>query len=565
MSNDLFIDGLKPRQSRRENLDSSKMNQARFSSGHVHLEFGDSTTTRSSRREINKIVEETKLVKKTPVLKNNPIPKFNTTSSTNRPVARPKSYARDVLGISDDEIELDSEELVLEHRARRRMRKATREPKFKKFIFQHKFLSFIIAPAVVFLFIAFFWGNSILLRITNGQSGIFDFLRTAASGNATLKTGADGRTNVLIFGTSGYDMSGREGDGVHDGAQLTDSIMVLSIDQASKDVAMISLPRDLKTKTCTIAEKINELYFCANPRGDNESVGANALKTRVESILGLELQYYIHLNWLSLIQIVDAIGGITVTVDNDISDDMTGTFLKAGVPANLNGERALGLARARHGTVNGDFTRGESQQKIIIAIKNKISAMNFGIPEIINLANILGENIRSDLNSDTIYAGAKIFSSTNFESIRQIPLIGADNNYLTTGSIKGISYVYPIAGVNDYSKIQSYLKGALTKNPLVLENAKIAVLNGSGVDGAAAIEQQELEKANFKVSSIGNAPAGQYFEKIYLYQINSKPATKEKLETYYNVKSLTKESLPSGIAIDGVDFVVILGVGYSIE
>ena len=445
------------------------------------------------------------------------------------------------------------------------MRKATREPKFKKFIFQHKFLSFIIAPAVVFLFIAFFWGNSILLRITNGQSGIFDFLRTAASGNATLKTGADGRTNVLIFGTSGYDMSGREGDGVHDGAQLTDSIMVLSIDQASKDVAMISLPRDLKTKTCTIAEKINELYFCANPRGDNESVGANALKTRVESMLGLELQYYIHLNWLSLIQIVDAIGGITVTVDSDISDDMTGTFLKAGVPVNLNGERALGLARARHGTVNGDFTRGESQQKIIIAIKNKISAMNFGIPEIVNLANILGENIRSDLNSDTIYAGAKILSSTNFESIRQIPLIGADNNYLTTGNIKGISYVYPIAGVNDYSKIQSYLKGALTKNPLILENAKIAVLNGSGVDGVAAIEQQELEKANFKVSFIGNAPAGQYFEKIYLYQINSKPATKEKLETYYNVKSLTKESLPSGITLDGVDFVVILGVGYSIE
>lgn len=565
MSNDLFIDGLKPRQSRRENLDSSKMNQAHFSSGHVHLEFGDSTTTRSSRREINKIVEETKLVKKTPVLKNNPTPKFNTTSSTNRPVARPKSYARDVLGISDDEIELNSEELVLEHRARRRTGKATREPKFKKFIFQHKFLSFIIAPAAVFLFIAFFWGNSILLRITNGQSGIFDFLRTAASGNATLKTGADGRTNVLIFGTSGYDMSGREGDGVHDGAQLTDSIMVLSIDQASKDVAMISLPRDLKTKTCTIAEKINELYFCANPRGDNESVGANALKTRVESILGLELQYYIHLNWLSLIQIVDAIGGITVTVDNDISDDMTGTFLKAGIPANLNGERALGLARARHGTVNGDFTRGESQQKIIIAIKNKISAMNFGIPEIINLANILGENIRSDLNSDTIYAGAKILSSTNFESIRQIPLIGADNNYLTTGNIKGISYVYPVAGVNDYSKIQSYLKGALTKNPLILENAKVAVLNGSGVDGAAAIEQQELEKANFKVSSIGNAPAGQYFEKIYLYQINSKPATKEKLETYYNTKALSKESLPSGITLDGVDFVVILGVGYSIE
>lgn len=56
-------------------------------------------------------------------------------------------------------------------------------------------------------------------------------------------------------------MSGREGDGVHDGAQLTDSIMVLSIDQASKDVAMISLPRDLKPKLVLLLKKSMNFTF----------------------------------------------------------------------------------------------------------------------------------------------------------------------------------------------------------------------------------------------------------------------------------------------------------------
>lgn len=553
MAKDLFIDGLKPRQSKNSQLDSLKTNQAHFSSGYVNIEFGNNATTSSSRREINNLVETTKITKKAPsvVIKQAP---------------RQKSYARDVLGVKDEEdFEFDSEDLMREQKERRRTKKLNQKTKKKKFIFRHKILSFIIAPIFIFAIATYFWGNSILLKITNGQSGIFDFLRTAASGNAVLKTGSDGRTNILIFGTSGYDMAGKEGGGVHDGAQLTDSIMVLSVDQNTKDVAMISLPRDLKTRTCTATEKINELYFCANPKGDNENAGANSLKNRIESILGLEIQYYIHINWMSLIQIVDAIGGIDVTVDNDINDEMTGTFLKAGVPTTLNGERALGLARARHGTVNGDFTRGESQQKIIIAIKNKLSTMNLGVPEIINLANILGENLRSDFNSDTIYAGAKAISSINFDSIRQIPLIGDQTNYLSTGTIQGISYVYPSAGVNNYSEIQIYLKNALMKNPVLIENANIAILNGSGKEGAAATEKAELEKANFKIQTIGNAPSGQYFEKIYLYEINHKPATREKLETYYNIKALDSKTLPAGIDLNNIDFVVILGVGYSTE
>jgi LCP family protein required for cell wall assembly len=327
---------------------------------------------------------------------------------------------------------------------------------------------------------------------------------------------------------------------------------------------MISLPRDLKTSTC-FGDKINELYYCNNQDGNNEIGGANALKDRVQSMLGIEIQYYAHINWMSLIQIVDAIGGIDVTLDEDIEDDWTNTYIKAGVPVHLNGEQALGLARARHGTEHGDFTRGNSQQKIMIAIKDKLSTMNLGVTDLVNLANILGDNLRSSFDADAIYAGAKAFANTGIDSLRQILLIGGDSDFLTAGYIRGISYVYPYAGENNYSAIQNYIKQALLRNPLILENAKIAILNGSGVAGLEEQERLVLQESVFNVSRVGSAPSGNYFNKLYLYAINDKPVTKEKLEAYYNIKAVGPDALPSGIDTNGIDFVVILGVGYSVE
>ncbi len=551
MGKDSFIDGLQPRSEKMKEINSANQKRGRFASGYTSIEFGDSTASRSSRRQINKIVEQTKIVKKAPEPKKAPVR---------------GSYARDVLGIvdEDEELELDSEDIRRAKKERDEKRRKNRRKKGKKFIFRHKIFSFIIVPIFILGLVAFLWGDSIMLKITNGRSGLFDFLRTVVTGNAELKVGPDGRTNILIFGTSGYDMQGSEGEGEHDGAQLTDSIMILSIDQNTKDVAMVSLPRDLKTSTC-FADKINELYYCANLDGTDEDGGANALKSRVSDILGIEIQYYMHLNWMSLIQIVDAIGGINVTLDEDIEDDWTKTYIKAGVPIYLNGEQALGLARARHGTENGDFTRSNSQQKIIIAIKEKLTSMNLGVGEIVNLANILGENLRSDFNADTIYAGAKVFSETSFDSVRQIPLIGANSNYLTTGNIKGISYVYPSAGIDEYTSIRNYIKQSFLKNPVILENAQISILNGSGIAGLEQKEMLELQKSVFNVANIGEAPSGNYFEKLYLYALTDKPATKEKLETYYNIKALGPEEVPYGINTYGIDFVVILGIGYSVE
>lgn len=321
---------------------------------------------------------------------------------------------------------------------------------------------------VVFLFVALasggllLWGNNLLSKLTSGKSGIFDVIGAMGS-NVKLKTDKNGRTNILVFGTSGYAMDGSVGENgnEHDGSQLTDSIMVVSIDQETKDVAMVSLPRDLYVgNTCTSTGKVNEVYFCSNLYQKDEASGVAALQNTIKEILGVDTQYYIHLDWEALIQIVDGIGGITVTLDEDIEDDWTGTYITAGVPVQLNGERALGLARARHGTEMGDFTRGNSQQKILSAIQNKIVNDGLDLGAVLGLVDAIGGNVRMDFSLEELKSAFYLAKDISFDGMRQVPLIDYKNNiiYLTTADMNGISYVVPVGGIGYYTNIQQYIE-----------------------------------------------------------------------------------------------------------
>ena len=412
------------------------------------------------------------------------------------------------------------------------------------------------------------WGNTLIAKLTGGRSGLFDFIG-AVSNNVKLKTDQNGRTNVLIFGTSGYDMEGTEGDYAHDGAMLTDSIMVMSIDQETNDAAMISLPRDLYVgKTCTSTGKVNEVFWCANMDGTDEEAGALALANAINDILGIEIQYWIHLDWAALIGIVDGIGGITVTLDESIADDWTKTFITAGVPIELNGERALGLARARHGTEAGDFTRGNSQQKILMAIRDKVVGQGLDFGQVLGLVEAIGDNVRMNFSIDEIKTVLSIAKDLSLETMRQVPLVDYDNNiyYVTTDEMNGISYVVPSAGISNYSVIQQYVKKMFSSNPAVREDAAIAVLNGSGEVGVASQEKVKLTNDGYTISTVADAPEGEYGENFIVYHVSGKtPGTAEALSDRYDTVVRSAEELPAGIDTSGIDIVIIIGKAATTE
>ena len=443
------------------------------------------------------------------------------------------------------------------------------EPKKKKRKKHKSKIGRIIFATVLLLLVGggvalYFWGDGLISKLTGGNSGFWDTLHALVSEEIPFEKDAKGRTNVLVFGTEGYDMNGSSYDGVHDGAQLTDSIMVISFDQETKDVALLSIPRDLKVSMACSAGKINEVFWCHNQNGDNEEAGANALMQQLEQVLGIKFQYWAHVNWGSLVDIVNTLGGVTVTLDEDIDDrGWTNVVAHAGVPIEINGEQALGLARARHGTMGGDFTRGNTQQKIVEGIIQKVIDNGIGLNEALGLLSILGDNLRTNFSSDNIKAGLKMITGFNVSSMRNVQLADYQNNvyYVTTATINDISYVVPQAGTNDFSEIQDFISRMFSSDSIGREGAQIVVYNATGLVGQASAEQSRLEEAGFVVTNVDNTTEGNCLEQYCVFMLNKKKAaTAEALRERYGKEALLGvKDLPQDIWPGRADFVIIIG------
>ena len=550
MDKNKSIDGLATRRSKQATTSSSKKSTAKKSTTKAK---SSASTTRA----------------KTPVKKSTTKAKSTTPKKTKTPIATPAPEKSTKTDITEDFLKpvqaFDFDEQTGELKAskqpinNKKKMKKDKKPLTKKQKILRRVVIPILSLLILLLIIFIIWGNDIIAKITGGQGNVFDLL-FADETYEPLKTDENGRTNILAFGTSGYDMEGTEGNGTHDGAQLTDSIMVISLNQDTGDLAMLSLPRDLKASpTCTATGKINEVYWCNNMDGTNEQAGAEALTDEVSEILDVDFQYYAHLNWGSLVSIVDTLGGINVTLDEDIEDyAYTKAVYQAGVEYTLDGGQALGLARARHGTTSGDFSRGASQQKILIAIKNKVSEKDLSVPDMISLANTLGDNLRTNFSINELKTLAHLSSTYDFDNIRQVSLIEPEK-LVTSANIGGISYIVPTAGTGNYSKIQAYVAKMFSNDPRQYEDSSILVLNGTDTPGLASTEQASLEEDNYQNVAVGDAPAGNYEGEYTIYYLtDSAPGTKKLLEEKYNTSAKSADELPAGIPTN-YDFVIILG------
>ena len=385
----------------------------------------------------------------------------------------------------------------------------------------------------------------------------------------------NGRTNILIFGTSGYTMD----EDAWDGAMLTDSIMVVSLDQDNNDAYMMSLPRDLYVRNNCPAlgktsGKLNEVFYCAYTTDKDEVAGAEALMAKSGEILGLDIQYYIHADWTALVQAIDAVGGVDVTIESDdprgIYDSSTGIKYANGEVAHLDGEKALALARARnhnygdYGLSGGNYDREKNQQKILAAFQQKaMSAGTLLNPVAVNnLIDSLGNNLITSFETGHVQTLIDIASNLQADHIKQLPFVGRDDGgpnliatYAPNGTYLGEA---PVAGVYDYSEIQAYVAQNLSSDPVVMEGATIDVLNGSDQAGLAAKKAEELEDDNYTIGSIDNAPASTT-ESVTIYQLNSDMTnTDTALKDKYGVEPIQGEL--TGYYTTA-DFVIVFGTG----
>lgn len=385
-----------------------------------------------------------------------------------------------------------------------------------------------------------------------------------------LKGEGDGRVNVLLLG--------RGGEG-HDGADLTDTILLASIDPVNKKAALVSLPRDLWVSTGSGSSKINAVFAFAKERAmsrgsskkDAEEAGLNAIQDEVKGILGVPIHYHAMVDFKAFEDAVNTVGGVDITVTPNTAvsehlwDEMTHRKYFLDVAPGLqhfDGQRALFYARSRHTSPRGDFDRAERQRLLIAAIAKKVaSAGTYTNPvKLSNLMDNFGDHVTTDISIDDAIRMAKLGKSIG-SSFDSVDLADPAKPLFKTGMIGNQSVVLPTAGVGDYSEIQALVRSRLKDGYIAKENASIIVLNGTVAPGLAAQKADELRTYGYNISTVDSAPTSDYENTVIVDLTkgkNKKPYTKNYLEKRFGVKSTTK--LPDTTIKPGTaSFVIILG------
>ncbi len=403
----------------------------------------------------------------------------------------------------------------------------------------------------------------------------------------SLQQDTKGRTNILIVGTS-------EDDPGHPGGDLTDSIMVVSIDQKNKNAYLVSIPRDLEVKygmACTpgYAGKINAFFSCVDTGTDSAAEDKRQAETRklIGDILGMDIQYSAHVNYSVMRDVVNAIGPITVHIQGSggapgVMDSNFDWKCKGGNayaslatmkkncppnghfidysngPAVLDAEHALYLAQARgdaeptYGLGNSNFDREQNQQKIIVAIREK--ALSTGtlsdISKVTKLMDAIGDNFKTNFETSEIRTLVSLASDIPTSAIQSVNLL--EDQIMTAAG-------QPAAGLYTYGQLRAFLQKKIYATGLSKEDAHVTVLNASGVAGAAQREADRLTELGLTVDLVGNAPQGTYTTNT-VFQVDPKgkqPLTVAKLQSLFSTDVKVPTDMPFQVP-ETTDFVIII-------
>lgn len=231
------------------------------------------------------------------------------------------------------------------------------------------------------------------------------------------------RVNILLVG---IDKTAKRA------ATLTDTMMVASLDPVGRTVSLVSIPRDLIDTPLgngdAYGPKLNSLFEYGNAHRDVfPNGGIRALEDAAGALLGIPIHYYAWLNFAGFIRMVDAVGGVDVTVAKGFDDpnydgkgfEQRGYSITAGAH-HLDGANALAFARSRKGLGESDFTRAGRQQQILVALRNQVTRGGSLLFELPGLLDAVGETIHSDVPVDQLPALAAIVDEVGRNDVTSV-------------------------------------------------------------------------------------------------------------------------------------------------
>ena len=249
------------------------------------------------------------------------------------------------------------------------------------------------------------------------------------------------RVNILLVGID--SLPGRT-------THLTDTMLVVSLDSRGSRSAMISVPRDLYGVPLPDGRlynaKLNSLMVVAAARPAEYPLGGvGTLKATIGKLLGMHIDYFAAVNLLGFKQVVDAIGGVDVTVQRAVNDPtyidefdhLVGFYLKPGT-YHMNGHLALAFVRSRKGSGDSDFTRADRQQQLLAAVRVKLTAGNL-LVALPGLLDAVKNTIATDVPSDRIAELAQAIQAADMSQLQRIVL--QPPQYMTADPFSNAGYI----------------------------------------------------------------------------------------------------------------------------
>ncbi len=363
------------------------------------------------------------------------------------------------------------------------------------------------------------------------------------------------RLNILLIGADQRP---------NDDTFNTDTLIVVSIDPVTRQVAMFSLPRDTvdvplppgpaqRVFGSVYAGKINSLWTNARHRSDafpgtDRERGYIALKQALGTLYGLDIQYYVSVNFDGFRKVVDTLGGVTVNVQTPVLDDQypadDGSDLRVYIPAgvqHMTGAQALVYARSRH--TSSDFDRAERQQRVIVSLRQQADPARI-LANLQGLIDDLKLAIKTDLPLEKLPQLIALSSGMDSNAIHSY--VFTPPRYATEGTDARGYVVEPNVvrirqAVADAFKVDP--KAQAQQDKVATENATVWVVNGSGQEGQAGRLATYLEYLGMTATAPNQRPdASAVTSRIVVYNGREAalPATVALLEQTLGVTAVLR-------------------------
>ena len=442
---------------------------------------------------------------------------------------------------------------------------------------KHGFIFWLLIVVAIFLIAAI--GYLVYNFFELKQTVLVSPLKIIADQSQPTSTPTPVRTdfNILIMGYGG---------GNHDGAYLTDSMILAHLDFATQKVSLISIPRDLWVKIPFNGDenqygKINSAYaigiddknYSNKLQQYQGPAGGGVLaKTIVSQITGLPIDKFVAIDFNGFTKSIDALGGVDVNVEKTFTDtqypiegketELCGYSVEA-IPTltktpdfapekiftcryetvhfdqgvtHMDGSTALKYVRSRHSLEDGtDFGRSKRQQSLIVAVKNKIFSIDF-ITKVIPFMSTLKGDFKTDLTLGEIQQFISKASNFKTYSIKNYAI--TDQNFLEDSVAEtGAFILQPTTGIDKWEIIQSWINNILTdKNTPAVKTINCS--NQTDLDNLTEF----LDKNNyFVIPAIGKCTNQSAATSVVTFDSNLNQTITDQLKTNLGLTKITNK------------------------